>query len=610
VKRIELLAPGGDINSIKAAILAGADAVYCGLNRFNARNRAENISFDDLQGILRFAHNKNCRVYLTLNIIIFESEFPALLKLLNQLVNTSIDGIIFQDLGLLYLLSKYFPNLRVHGSTQLTTHNEGQIKFLGKLGIERINLSRELNISEIKALTRAAEENHMQTEVFVHGSYCISFSGLCYMSSVYGGRSGNRGTCSQPCRDRFETTPAGKNYPLNLKDNSAYFDLRNLADAGIGSFKIEGRIKKFDYVYTVVKAWREQLVRYYEKQGPGNDGSELYKVFNRDFSNGFLKGDINKDMFIDNPRDFSIALNQDGFYKEQEENRSEIENKISQLDIEKAPVKLMISGGAGTYLTVAAETPDISFEVRSQLNLAGRGKEVLDRNLLMKRLKAINETEYFIMDLDLGRLVGEVYLPFNELTDLRNRLLFVLNGSKKYLTPVKVPALKESLPDKRKPGLSALISSIDDIGKCRDRNAEIFFQLPDAFRNECLRYKHLFKENMNLYPWFPPVIIGEDYNAAVDFLLELKPEKIVTNNSGIAFEAWKNGIPWIAGPYMNIVNSYSILNLKENTRIITDAPGVFSRFLIDIRDVPAGINPAISKEEIIGLYWEIIDSQH
>ena len=129
-RKIELLAPGGDLDSIKAAIVAGADAIYFGLDRFNARNRAENITFADLNGITRLAHGRDCQVFLALNIIIVESEIPALIRLLNKLVNTRIDGVIVQDLGMFYLLAHYFPGLKIHASTQLTTHNEGQIKFL------------------------------------------------------------------------------------------------------------------------------------------------------------------------------------------------------------------------------------------------------------------------------------------------------------------------------------------------------------------------------------------------------------------------------------------------------------------------------------------------
>ena len=187
-RTIELLAPGGDIDSIKAAILAGADAIYCGLNKFNARNRAKNIDFKDLNGILSLAHGNNCKVYLTLNIIILGSEIRALMGLLNKLVNTSIDGVIVQDLGLFYLLNSYFNDLKIHASTQLTTHNEGQIKFLHKLNAVQINLSRELNIDEIRSLTLVANENKILTEIFIHGSYCISFSGICYMEFRFHGK--------------------------------------------------------------------------------------------------------------------------------------------------------------------------------------------------------------------------------------------------------------------------------------------------------------------------------------------------------------------------------------------------------------------------------------
>jgi len=304
-RKIELLAPGGDLDSIKAAIVAGADAVYCGLDRFNARSRATNITLNDLPGILRLAHQHQCQVFLTLNILILENEIPALVALLSKLVNTGIDGIIVQDLGLFYLLSNYFKNLPIHASTQLTTHNEGQILLLRKLNASRVNLSRELNLQEIKALTEVAHENQVLTEVFIHGSSCLSFSGICYMSSVHGANSGNRGRCSQPCRDSYLTTQAGKDFPLNLKDYSAWYELNELAEAGVDSLKIEGRIKNFRYVYSVTNAWRKQIRRLNQRDNQHVDNRELYQVFNRDFTNAYLTGDFSKSMFIDNPRNFS-----------------------------------------------------------------------------------------------------------------------------------------------------------------------------------------------------------------------------------------------------------------------------------------------------------------
>ena len=216
-RKIELLAPGGDVEAIKAAVIAGANAVYCGLDMFNARNRASNLSFDELIGVLRLAHKYDCEVFLTLNVVILEQELPTMIKLLNKLVNSGIDGIIVQDLGVFNLVKKYFPTLNIHASTQMTTHNEGQILFLSKIGATRVNLSREMNLPEIKSLTALAHEHHVLTEVFVHGALCIAFSGQCYSSSVSVGNSGNRGRCSQACRDEYETTAEGHRFPVEFK---------------------------------------------------------------------------------------------------------------------------------------------------------------------------------------------------------------------------------------------------------------------------------------------------------------------------------------------------------------------------------------------------------
>ncbi len=577
-KNIELLAPGGDLKSIKAAILAGADAVYCGLDKFNARNRAANITFSDLNGIIRLAHKNSCEVFLTLNIIVVESEIPAILSLLNKLINTHIDGIIVQDLGLFYLLTNYFKGLKIHASTQLTTHNEGQIQFLSKLKATRVNLSRELSIDEIKALSIVAHNHKIFIEVFVHGSNCISFSGICYMGSVNGGNSGNRGRCSQPCRDQYLPTSEGKNFPLNLKDNSAFTDLRELSGAGVDSIKIEGRIKKFHYVYTVVSAWRKQLDSFYSENIVNNDNSALYKVFNRDFSNGFLKGNISKDMFIDNPRDNSAIYlteinggNSDGnlekakgeIYDARTEIITKIENRLTQLNIAKDPLFISISGECGTPLTVSVKTPDRSFVIHSEMSLANTGAEKLNHEMILKRLKALNDSEYFIEQLELDNLSPDVYIPFKELTSIKKRLLYILNGLE-YVEPIDVPLLKKHNSVTDKPSLSVLISSQKDLFLCNETSSTIYFQLPDCFKNNCLELIALFTTHKNLIPWFSSVLIDEDYHAALEFLQLVKPKCIVTDNTGIAFEAYKKGIPWIAGPFLNIVNSFSLLCLKEN----------------------------------------------
>ncbi len=595
-KEIELLAPGGDVDSIKAAIIAGANAIYCGLDRFNARSQAKNISLDDLNGILRLAHKNDCEVFLTLNIIIIEREIPALISLLNKLVNTSLDGIIIQDLGVFYLLNKYFPTLNIHASTQMTTHNEGQIKFLSKLNATRVNLSRELTLAEITALTSSAHENNLLTEVFVHGSNCISFSGLCYMSSVTGGNSGNRGQCSQPCRDEYLTTAEGKNFPLNIKDNSAFSDISALVEAGVDSVKIEGRIKKYHYVYTVVETWREQLDSFYAKEKLSGDNSNLRNVFNRDFSNSFLKGDISRDIFIDSPRDNSaihraevnfsenitfdpkvkfevtaenLSVAKQELYDIKTEMISNVDEKIQQLNINKALLSITVSGKVDELLKVAITTPEISFDVFSDSKLVNvdvtkGGSGCIDEELLLKRFKALNDTEYFIEKIDLNGFNKALFVPFKELTLIRNKIFFKLNGSRDIVAHIDMPILEKKSDEKITPSLSMLISSEKDLHLCDETDAEVYFQVPNHFTKKLSDLVELFKNNKKLIPWFPAVLIGENYDAAVELLQQVKPERIITNNTGIAYAAYEQGISWVAGPYMNLVNSFSLLCLKEN----------------------------------------------
>ncbi|CAH1604125.1 Putative protease [Vibrio jasicida] len=490
--QFELLAPGGDLDSIKAAIAAGADAIYCGLDRFNARNRATNLTLDNLNGVLTLAHQHNCKIFLTLNVLILESEIPAIVRLLSQLNTTAIDGVIVQDLGLAYILKNHFPDLDVHASTQLNTHNEGQILFLNQLTASRVNLSRELNINEIKHLAQFGREHDVMMEVFVHGSYCIGFSGICYISSARNGASGNRGRCSQPCREQYETTKTGNSYPLNMKDNSAFGDLEALADAGVYSLKVEGRIKKSHYVYTVVDNWRKQIDRLCDGVELSNDTTELYTVFNRDFSNAFLQGDFGKAMYIDNPRDHAVK------------HFSKIYKCESADDVQGVKKKLYDDKTA-IIEKVAEKTQD--FDVTST-QASG------------------------------SSLKGAIDVPT--------------------LPTLPQPDMREGAPK-----LSVLISSVEDTALCEDSNVDVYFQLPMGLAGELNAMIELFQANPRLKPWFPTILIGDDYQAARAFLEAVKPELSITNNSGVGILAQELGLGWVAGPQMNTVNSYSFKCLQE-----------------------------------------------
>ena len=577
-RRIELLAPGGDVEAIKAAIVAGANAVYCGLDNFNARNRASNLSFDELTGVIRLAHQYNCQVFLTINVVILEQEIKSLVKLLNLLVNTRIDGIIVQDLGVFNLVKKYFPSLDIHASTQLTTHNEGQVLFLSEIGASRLNLSRELNLDEIKTLTSVAHKNDILTEVFVHGSLCIAFSGQCYSSSVSVGNSGNRGRCSQACRDEYETTATGNNFPLNLKDNSAYFDLPELVDAEVDSLKIEGRIKGAHYVYTVVDTWRKQINQFVETGELLADDSNLHKVFNRDFTNSFLKGDLTKSMFIDNPRDHSVKHAVDEskaisivqiqdvkqkLYDEKNEIGASLEEKIKPLSIEKQSLIFQFSGKLNEPLTVTAINGKKAMTVKSDVSLMKSEKSSVDQATLEKRFNSFNNSDFIIERFEFSSLQAGLSIPFKALTAIKNEIAFLLNDSIDIIPPVEIPALTSHPKVENKPKLSLLISSENDINLCDVTDADIYFKLPESFKKNDTKYIDLLLKNPRLIPWFPAVLIGKDYIEAVKILEHVKPKRIVSNNTGIAYKAFQMNIDWIAGPFLNTTNSYALLTMKE-----------------------------------------------
>ncbi len=587
MQKLELLAPGGSVDAIKAAIVAGANAVYCGLDTFNARNRAANLSFDELNGILRLAHEYQCEVFLTLNVVILEQELPGMIKLLNKLVNTGIDGIIVQDLGMFNLVKKHFPSLDIHASTQLTTHNEGQVLFLAKMGASRLNLSRELDLEEITALTATAHDHNVLTEVFVHGALCIAFSGQCYSSSVSVGNSGNRGRCSQACRDEYEPTAMGNKFPLNLKDNSAYFDLPELVAAGVDSLKIEGRIKGPSYVHTVVDSWRQQIDTFIETGKLLDDDSNLYKVFNRDFTNLFLKGDMTKSMFIDNPRDHSfthaneqrnaisvvqIHESQTELAKEKNAMSDSVIEKIQYLSIEKANLSIAFSGQLNEKLTVTAtistanalgNKDDETIVVASEMSLIAAGQSAIDQSAIKKRFKGFNNAQYQLQGFDFSALAENLNIPFKELTTLKNKLAFLLNGSVEVIPAVDIPALTSHHKIESQATLSILISDIKDLNLCELTEADIYFKLPESFKVGNTKYIDIFLDNPRLIPWFPAVLIGKDYLEAVKVLEEVKPARIVSNNTGIAYKAVELGIDWIAGPFLNTTNSYALLTLQE-----------------------------------------------
>jgi putative protease len=302
---IELLSPVGDFECLKSAVQNGADTVYFGANLFNARAFANNFDDKLLEKAINYAKLRGVKTNLTLNTLIKNHELADAINLAKKAYQFGIDAIIVQDLGLARYLIKHFPGLQVHGSTQMSVHNLEGVKELQKLGFSRVVLSRELNISEIDYICK---NSNIETEVFIHGALCISYSGQCLFSSLVGGRSGNRGKCAQPCRLPYELLEndsiINKGYLLSTRDLCGLEYLPKLVKAGVSCLKIEGRMKTPEYVATVTRIYRKYLDMALSNDNfviDDNDKQELLQVFNRgNFSCGHLSPDPNRELIYKN----------------------------------------------------------------------------------------------------------------------------------------------------------------------------------------------------------------------------------------------------------------------------------------------------------------------
>ncbi|MDO4288587.1 MAG: DUF3656 domain-containing protein [Eubacterium sp.] len=289
----ELLAPAGSFKSIRAAVCGGADAVYFGGTAFNARRNAQNMSEAELRQAVAWCKKYKVKVYLTLNILIKDSEIPELMEALNSFKTLAIDGLIVQDPGLIYLLKKYFPEFRLQTSTQGSVYGLYGVRFFEGLGFERVVLPREMALEEVAEISKNTEA---ELKIFCHGALCYAFSGQCLMSSMIGGRSGNRGLCAQPCRKRYRlVNSSGKcikeGFLLSPRDLNTQARMAEIIKSGVDSLKIEGRMKTPEYVYAVTKAYREALDGVPQNQREMDDYT-LSQVFNRDFTQGRLFGDL------------------------------------------------------------------------------------------------------------------------------------------------------------------------------------------------------------------------------------------------------------------------------------------------------------------------------
>lgn len=296
LNKIELLAPAGDKETFLLALSNGADAIYLAGKSFGARASAQNFSNEEIKECIHLAHLLKKKVYVTINTLLFDSEFVELETFVEFLVEANVDAVIIQDMGVLEFLTKTFPNLELHASTQMNVHTVAHAQILKDLHIKRIVLARETPLEVIKEIIDKVD---IEIEVFAHGALCVSYSGNCLMSSFIGKRSGNRGRCAQPCRLIYQIDDdQDKKHILSTKDLMTLEDLKKLTDANITSLKIEGRLKRKEYVAQVVRSYKRMLdaIRDNKEIDVTQERIELEKVFNREFTKGFLLDAKNEDI--------------------------------------------------------------------------------------------------------------------------------------------------------------------------------------------------------------------------------------------------------------------------------------------------------------------------
>lgn len=298
---VELLAPAGDWDCMRAAVANGADAIFFGVEKFNARARANNFRMDELPEIMAFLHSYGVKGFLTFNILVFEDELRDARELIEACIDSGVDAVIVQDLGLVKMIREISPDFPIHGSTQMTITSPEAVEFVKPWNMERVVLGRENNLKQIKVI---GEQAKLPMEVFVHGAICVSYSGQCLTSEMWGGRSANRGECAQACRLPYDLMVDGEQKPmgdvaylLSPKDLAAIDIMPELIEAGVTSFKIEGRMKSPEYVANVVSKYRKAIDSYFDgnQERPSKEEiRELQQSFSRGFTHGFLEGTNNK----------------------------------------------------------------------------------------------------------------------------------------------------------------------------------------------------------------------------------------------------------------------------------------------------------------------------
>ena len=570
--KAELLAPAGSIESFYAAVNSGADSVYLGGKFFNARQSSQNFDKEEMKHIVKYAHNKGVKVYVTLNTILKDNEITDALNYAVFLYENDVDALIVQDLGLLFLINKYLPDFPVNISTQAAVYDEYGVKFFEQLKVKKVIMARELSIGELK---EAAENTDTDLEVFIHGALCTCYSGQCYMSSFLGGRSGNRGKCAQPCRlsYSFYDKEAGQEIEdynrvplLSLKDFIAGESIYELIEAGIKTFKIEGRMKGPAYTSAVVEYYRQIIDNYYS----GNNGvnnldtdylrDKAMQTFSRGYTNGYLKPSKDDEMYAK----LSSGVKGENI-DEIEEDVKDKAHEFSRFRRNKIRFSIVLKIGEQALLKLFYGENTI--EVKSKEVCESSLRNFVTDEIINEQLSKLGNTIYKLEGLEIKKDEG-VFIRKSTLNQLRRdavEILYEKCGKLYDRRDIKALSYNDifSFNNKKRqsPKLSLKINSIDEL-KYADNIKVKRLYLPYYLNIEDVKSIEIEEK----YLWIPNIVSKADYQVLEENLKLYKEvfDGVCVNNVGSFYFFKKNSkLKLHCGPFFNIINTFSAVLLRE-----------------------------------------------
>ena len=534
-RKPEVLAPVGGEEQLKAAVRCGCDAVYFGLPDFNARRNADNFAGEGLADTIRYCHDSGVKVYVTINTLVTDSEIEAMHRTVDTAASCGADGIIVQDLAVASYAKRCWPDLPLHASTQMAVCSAEGVKKLQEYGFSRVVLARELTLQEIRSII---EETGADCEVFVHGAHCMSVSGNCYMSSMFGGRSGNRGLCAQPCR--LDWKIRGKDHALSLKDMCYIPHMQDLAEAGVSSLKIEGRMKRPEYVAAAVTACRQAL------DGGEPDLETLRRVFSRSgFTDGYLTGKRTVDMFGYRTKEDVTAA---------ENVLEDLAAMYKEAPDVKVPVRFYFEALAGKPARLVASSGDDKAFVGGPVPALAL-KVALDEEQIARSLYKTGDTRFKVWKINCNLDPG-LFLPASALNAMRREALEILDKERNRFF---VRAKKESrvfLAAHHPANRPQLRLRFEKASQIPETPEDAILILPVK---EIAAHPDLARRfGSRLWAELPPLVYGAAARDALEQMLHGLPgpvQDVVCSNIGSVYTAQKHGLKVHGGFELNVLNS-------------------------------------------------------